>query len=295
MIPKIDSYFKQTLEKYLNKVLGSVGTENERYIIDEALGGMEKGTIDVFKNSFTSKSKNVKPVDVSYVYPSQKEDVGGRYVIMRGKTQPSDKYIGNVTGVHEDGRPANEENIKSELLKVQHDDNGYFLQTSLPILNLITISELTIDNFVDFERDFGDDFRLNLNENAANILGYNLDVTYLVKDKGYREDYGGDSQGFMVNESIEVNSVSNNIDTVRCLDSILRYIMIVMRSSFEENNYFQLQTFGSAGLSVADQQMDKPLYVIPLVISYKVTYSLPNDGISRFKKLVLNGEDITNG
>lgn len=290
MIPKIDSYMYESLNKYLSAVLNSVGTENECYIMGEALGGMEPGTADTFKQAFTGTGKGKKSIDIRYSFPKQKESLDACYVIMRGKAQEGQTYLGSETGVHETGRPANDENTISDVLAVEHDADGYFFKTQQPILSLVDVSEMTVDNYVDYNRDFGDEFRINLLDTASALLGQQFTVVYIEKDTGVRKDNGGLSLGYNMQEHITVQSVSNNIDTMRCLDSILRYILIVMRSSFRENNMYTLQGWEADDMQVGGDSLDNPFYVMPVDVHYTVTYALPTDSSQMFESIKVNGD-----
>lgn len=292
MIPKVDSYVYGMLNKYVPAVINSAGTPNERYIIDEALEGLEPSTADVFKKAFTNLSSNKKDIDIRYTFPTFKEQIDAAYVVSRGRTNPGTSYIGLTTGVHNDARPDKGENTQTDYLPVQRDKDGYFIELTKPIYSLSSIEELTEDAFVDYERDDPDPLRLNLTPNAEQLLGNNLTVTYTVKDTDFRKDYGGNDVGFSAEDGVYIQSVSNNIDTVRCLDALLRYIMIVARSSARESEFYQLQNFSSDGLSTADTGLDKPTYVIPLTVNYSVTYSLTYDRREKLEKIILNGEDI---
>lgn len=296
MIPKADAYIYETLNKYVPTILNTAGTPNERYIIDEALEGFEPSTADKFKQAFTRLSDNKKDVDIRYTWPQFKEQIDGAYIVSKGGTQPTDSYIGLLTGVHSDARPDKGENTQTDIIKVQVDEDGYFVELTKPIYSLDSIEELTEETYVDYERDDPDPLRLNLTPLAEHLLGDDITVTYTVKDTDFRKDYGGADIGFQAQDSVIIQSVSNNIDTVRCLDSILRYIMIVARSSARESEFYQLQSFGSDdGLSVLDMGLDKPVYVISIRATYKVTYALTNDSQAKLEKIILNGKDINNG
>lgn len=295
MIPKVDSYIYETLNKYVPAVINSTGTPNERYIIDEVLEGFEPQTADKFKQAFTRLNPDKKDIDVRYTFPKLKEQIDGAYVISKGGTQPNASYIGLTTGVHTDARPNKGENTQTDYLPVQVDDDGYFVELTKPVYSLLSIEELTEDTYVDYQRDDPDPLRLNLTPVAKNILGSSITVTYTVKDDGFRKDYGGTDVGFTAEDTVIIQSVSNNIDTVRCLDALLRYIMIVARSSARESEFYQLQTFGSDdGLSVVDMGLDNPVYVISLKATYKVTYALTYDSQAKLEKIILNGKDINN-
>lgn len=290
MIPKTDAYFSDALTKYVNVVLSSIGTKNERYIIDEALGNMEQGVLEKFKNSF---SESKKTIDITYAFPKQKEQVDARYVLYRGKMQETTGAIGSVQGVAAEARPSNGENIATDYVTVQKDEAGYFVELTQPLYDVVSIEEVSNPEYViDTEADDDDPNRLNLTDAIALLKGKKITVSYNVEDSGPRKDYGGVSLGFAAKDSIVVQAVSNNEDTVRCLDSILKYVLIIMRSSSRESRFYQIANVSSEGLQIADNMaLDNPVYVIPTVITYEVSYSVRNDSKAVFERILINGKD----
>ena len=289
MIPKVDSYFSEVLRKYLDIVLNSIGTPNECYIIDEALGNMEPGVLDKFKKSFNGAKKSI---DITYAFPKQKEQVDARYVIYRGKLQETKGSIGLVEGVAAEARPANGENIATDFVPVQKDDAGYYVELNQPIYDLINIAEVSsYKQFVDWDAIDDDPNRVNLTPLIGSFLGNKITVVYNVADTGSRKDNGGVALGFEAKDSIVVQAVSNNEDTVRCLDSILKFVLILIRSTERDNRYYQLATISSDGLQVGDNSMDNPVYVIPTVVTYTVSYAVRNDTKAKIEKILLNGKE----
>lgn len=290
MIPKTDAYFSDALSKYVNVVLSSIGTENERYIIDEALGNMEQGVLEKFKKAF---SESKKTIDITYAFPKQKEQVDARYVLYRGKMQETDGAIGSVQGVAAEARPDNGENIATDYVTVQEDDAGYFVELSQPVYDVVSIEEVSDPGyFIDTEAQDDDPNRLNLTDMISTLLNKKITVSYNVADTGPRKDYGGVSLGFTAKDSIVVQAVSNNEDTVRCLDSILKYVLIIMRSSSRESRFYQIANISSDGLQFADNmQLDNPVFVIPTVVTYEVSYSVRNDSKAVFEHILVNGKE----
>jgi len=290
MIPKVDTYFSDALSKYVDVVTSSIGTQNERYIIDEALGNMEPNTLDKFKKAF---GQSKKKIDITYAFPKQKEQVDARFVIYRGKLKEDQGSIGSIEGIGAEARPANGENIATEYLPVKKDDSGYFIELSNPIYDLIDIDEIaSLDGYVDYETDDPDPKRINLLDSIGIMLGKHLTVHYNIQDTGDRKDYGGTALGFTAKDSIVVQAVSNNEDTVRCLDSILKYVLVIMRSSGRESKYYQIAHIESDGLQFADNMdIDNPVFVIPTVVTYTVSYAVRNDSRAVFERILVNGKD----
>ena len=294
MIPKLDSYIYGMLNKYVPLVTSSANfADKERYIIQDALGGLESTVSDTFINTFCLNGENKKSIDISYEFPKQKEQVDARYVISLGGLEESSDFLGSTTGVGDEGRPANGENIVQEVLPVKQDSAGLFFELSNPILELLSIDEVaSLGNFVDYSKGDDDPNRVNLRDSMTPYVGANFTIHYYVKDDGVRKDYGGVDLGFSAKERVVVEAVSNNLDTVRCMYALLKYILIIARSSSEEGNYIQLQQISSSGLQIAQlspDDLNDIAWVFPVDIEYKVDYQVRNDSLDTLNKISIEG------
>ncbi len=289
MIPKADMYVYDTIKYYINKVIGTIGTKDERYIIREAIGNTEIGgdtsVEDTFIKAFSGDNK--QKIEFSYAFPTMKESLDARYVIMRGSSKESMDSIGSIVGEHNDEKPSVKENKQTDSCAVLQDKDGYYFELTQPIADLLSIAEVASDTFVDREKDDPDPKRVNLTAEAADFLGEYFTVTYNVKDDGYKSDYGGVDIGAVLTEKVMVQAISNNVDTARCLDSILKYVLLIMRKSSRESNYYQLANIESQGEQLLDMKLDRPVYAFPTVITYQNTYSVSMDSEDRFKEIIL--------
>lgn len=292
MIPKVDSYVYGILNKYLPLIISSANDPSkERYIIKDALGGMESDVADTFINTFCKDSAEKKELEVSYAFPKQKSQADARYVISLGEMEEDSDYIGGLTGIGEEGRPDNEENVLTETVPVLKDAEGLHFELSKPILNLSSIDELSsVDNFIDKDKEDDDDNRVNLNDKMLNYVGKEFTITYVAQDEGPRKDYGGVDLGFKATEHVIVEAISNNLDTVRCMYALLKYILIISRSSSNEANYRQLQHISSSGLQIAQMSstdLNDIVWVFPMDISYSVDYQIRNDSLATLDDISL--------
>jgi len=296
MIPKADAYVYETLKKYIEKVIATIGTDDERYIIREAIGNTmingDDSIADTFINSFSGANKS--KIEFSYAFPTHKENLDARYVIMRGAGEESTASIGNLVGEHDNERPQGGENEQVDSCKVLKDDAGYYFELTLPIAELITIDQVSSENFVDWEANDSDPKRINLTDLAADFLGATFNVSYIVADSGYRKDYGGVDAGFTFKEKVMIQAISNNVNTARCLDSILKYVLIIMRKSHREGNTYQLSEIESQGEQLLDMKLERPIYAFPTIVTYLNTYSVTTDSADRFKEILIK-DDENNG
>lgn len=293
MIPKLDTYVQETLKSYIEKILYTIDQPNESYIINSAIGRTSdedsKQACEDFKSLYR---ENHNFITYSYVYPPQKEDVTAMYVIMRGPAQETDDYLGNIVGVHDYGLPANDEDYVTESVPLKKDDFGYFLELSHPIIEFYALSDFT-SNFVDKSKGDADPNRVNMVDAIAPYLGQPIEITYKVADTGSLKDTGGTDFGFNKREQVVVQAISSNINTVRTLDSLLSYTTILMRESPREQRYYQLGHTESKGLNILEglgSSLDKPVYVIPTILTYDSTYSVSKNTAQRIDEILFKRE-----
>lgn len=95
-------YVYDTLKYYINKVISTIGTDDESYIIREAIGNTEIGgdtsVEDTFMKAFSGNNK--QEIQFSYAFPTQKENLDAMYIIMRGSGKESTDSIGSIVGEH---------------------------------------------------------------------------------------------------------------------------------------------------------------------------------------------------
>lgn len=300
MIPKLDTYMYKTLKRYIRAILTTAGTEDEPYVLGTVLAGFEPGVADNFKKAFTGESKKKLPIDVVTSYPTTKQQVNALYVISRGSAEEdtSAGSIGLDTGNSESqGRSAIGGTEVNKAVQVSLDSRGYYLDIGEPILAISSISGIT-DNLIDMDSFNAGDTKIRLispmpPEQATALSGASLHVIYTPKDVGSRSDYAGYIKGYQLEESLIITECSNNIDTLRCLDSLLKYILIMTKSSVNEGTDFQLAHIHSDPLGISDVREDRNIYQIQTVVTYKDTYQVPEDAADRLNKILLNGQSVT--
>ena len=306
MIPTVDNYFANRFKKILDAILRSVDDkDNESYVIDEALRGYSDSQRDKFKKAFCYyNGKSNQSIDVNYTYPNVTEQANALYVVSRGSSDENTGAIGNEMADTSDyGRPANgESTISDEQVVVAKDDKGTYATTAFPILEMVSITEadasvMDIDNFEPGSNKFR--FTSIIDDS---FIGEPFHVTYIAKDTGIHSEYSSKAVGYELHEHLDVSAISSNVDIVRELDSLLKYILILMRDKGIESNYFQNPKLSSeplGTLSLGNSGADSPVYVINTSIEYTTSYIISKDSATRIKKIMLELEpdntEVENG
>lgn len=298
MIPTLDNYFVKRFKNVLNAILSSVDDkDSETYVINDVLQGYSQDEVESFKNSFCIyKGKAKYPIDVLLSYPNGTTQTKACYVVTRdsGEEDTDNSFLGNTSSnTYGFGRAANGENVVDREAVVIHepDEKGYYAETKYPILNMISIAEMS--SYIDTENfvQGSNKFRLL---NCERFVGKEIHVSYIRKDTGIHKDYSSRGVGIPFKESISIDALSNNTTTTRELDTLLKYALIIMRDSGKESNYYQLPAIKMEPLSTlkfdnADSP-DSPVYVIKTVIEYATTYQISKDSATKIKDILLKLE-----
>lgn len=294
MIPVIDSYFAGRFKKNLNAILESVDDKDrEHYLLGEILQGYGEDAAKKFENAYGIKNGTAnQEVSVYLAYPDSTQQTNACYVITRGSSEESSELggLGNsMSDGNELGRTDSYYNMSSdEPAVIQHDDDGYFMETQYPILEIRSIKE-TDRSMIDFDSFEKGSNRVPLiSIFDPSFVGKMFHVTYEKQDTGSHKDMGNYMVGYSAQESIVISSLSNNADTARELDSVLKFILINMREGGKESNYFQLPHIKSEPLSLVNlkEDGDSPIYVIDTTVTYTTNYSVSKDSATRINNII---------
>lgn len=306
MIPTVDNYFYQRFKKILRAILESVDDkDNESYVIGEALHGYSQDLQDNFKKAFgITKDTSKLPIDVSFSYPNVASQANACYVIKRGKSEENSQLdgIGNQTASGSYGRPAVGESIVGrEKAVIAKDETGFYVTTSYPILEMLHINEMD-DTYLDTDnfKVGSNQFRLTANVNDR-FLGSSIHVSYVRQDTGSHKDYYSTPIGYAVKEQVIITSLSNNADTVRELDSILKFALIYMRNNYKESDYYQNPYIHTDPLSLLSlggkdgESVSANVYAIDTYVDYDTTYQVSKDSATRIKEIMVSLPHNLNG
>jgi hypothetical protein len=260
MLPSIDTYLHDEIDSKLKIIL-----EN-RYIIEEILKGVQPGVAESFMKAYVGENR--REVPITYTMPQEKNDLRGAIYIGLREGEETNPSMGNIEDTYE----YKEEGTLRQHCIVQYDEESermYFelLEEVGEIVNIEGIAFAASDE-VTIEGK-----RIYFNP-VPNILGTPFMVHYTPKTG----EEVGMKKGFTATEHYSVLVVSTNMDTVRCLDLVVKAILIMMRSNREDNTAFLLQQlkFGQVEEINVGRPNEEPqiLYGRESIVSYKTSYSL---------------------
>lgn len=275
-IPSVETYLQTKLKTNLNDLLSS------SYIIKEqVLKDFDPKIVASFVKSYcTDDDNNGREVPVLFTFPVNKEPSTAFILIQfKGGTEEQNS-IGSQQGVEntQDGEVYTEKvTIQPFILnngfKVGRIILGHDIYKLLNLTNLAIIDYDVSKNIVTLPWQ---DFYENDFTTTAKYIAKNKDFN----DKDYA-NHRVESMGFDVLESYVVDTVSQNQDTMRCLDAILKACLLLMRFDDDEQMAYRLQTLDFEGTDlIAELNTDtnsaknNQLFYRRVTASYQVPYSI---------------------
>lgn len=273
MIKSVDTYVFNKVKSLLNQLL------NDKAVLNETLQNIDEKARERFIETFGGK--NGKEINVLYTYPQSKSDFNA-FVIEVGtstmKDSKRDGSLGSVTG--------NYDYIASSLVEEDgtfqygEDEDKLYMELSQPIDDLSHIEgiKLSEEDNLSFEDSY---LTINANNNEW-LVGESFNVHYYT---GGQKAHGI-SYGYQSAERVGITALSTNIDTLRCLDIILKTIFIIMRESKDEQFTYNLSKSDFSSLKEMISDGDRPVYARTLNLTYIVTHSVEYDSAYELSKLI---------
>ncbi|AII28090.1 hypothetical protein LD13_gp189 [Bacillus phage Bobb] len=259
MIVSVDTYLHDQIEEKLKIIL-----EN-RYIIEEILKGVKPSIANNFINAYAGDTVNEIPI--VYAMPQDRHMQRGAIYIGLREGAESFTSMGNLEGTYQFGEGGLI--TESAIIKETEDKTRLYIEVEQVIGELVNVQEI-IFSAADNMTKQGRRIYFAYDES---LVGMNVTVNYEAK----KDEEVGFKQGFTATEQYSILAISTNMDTVRCLDLIIKAIMILMRSNKEESNNFQLQKlqFGQTEeIPVNTDTTPELLYGRETIVSYTSSYSL---------------------
>ena len=273
MIKSVDTYVFNKVKGLLNQLL------KDKAVLNETLQNIDEKARERFIETFGGEEG--KEINVLYVYPQSKSDFNA-FVIEVGtstmKDSKRDGSIGNVTG--------NYDYIASSLVneywafQYGEDEDKLYMNLSQPINDISHIDgiDFSEEDNLSFEDSY---LTINANNNEW-LVGESFNIHYYT---GGQKAHGI-SYGYMSAERVGITALSTNIDTLRCLDIILKTIFIIMRESKDEQFTYNLSKSDFSSLKEMISDGDRPVYARTLNLTYTVTHSVEYNSAYELSKLI---------
>lgn len=273
MIKSVDTYVFNKVKGLLNQLL------KDKAVLNETLQNIDEKARERFIETFGGEDG--KEINVLYSYPQSKSDFNA-FVIEVGtstmKDSKRDGSIGNATGTYEYIASS----LVNEYGEFQYgeDEDKLYMKLTRPINDLSHIEgiEFSEEDNLSFEDSY---LTINANNNEW-LVGESFNIHYYT---GGQKAHGI-SYGYQSAERVGITALSTNIDTLRCLDIILKTIFIIMRESKDEQFTYNLSKSDFSSLKEMISDGDRPVYARTLNLTYIVTHSVEYNSAYELSKLI---------
>lgn len=282
-ILSIDTYLQASIKKYLGRLLSSP------YIIREVvLADFEPSVKESFIATFCpNKNGSGKEIPVIFTFPQAKQDKSAFMLIQFKGGSEYEGSLGNNVGNHIEHTG----NATKETLRVQKETKDsvtkFYVVPKSPVADVISFEGYSgqyrvADGRVYLEATKTMESAYETISDFQVILYY---TPYVDKvDYTYPEQPINTAIGYDLSETYTIDSVSNNMDTLRCLDALLRTILIYMRDTMSEQVEYRLPNVEFMGTDLIQELNDatnsgtgEQLFYRRAEVSYVSTYSINVD------------------
>lgn len=276
MIHSLDTYVYTQIETKLDAILKSP------LILEEALKSIDRESRERFINTFAGE-KPKQPIEIGYTYPPSSETFSARFVIEMGRSTETSGAIGGVVGTFE----YKQEGMIRHKGVVETRGDRLAIDLPSPIGEVDNIEEFTFSESDNVVID-GQTILFNRYGNER-FIGMEVTVHYNSKEVG--NDAVGIHKGYTVTEEVHITPLSINRDTARCLDLILKVILITMRETSQEKEMYALQSAKHAGMQILISDADMYVHGRPLTLTYNVTHSIRYEFRRQLEEIFIKGVD----
>jgi hypothetical protein len=250
--------------------------------MNEALRDIDDTARTTFMNTYCQE--NSREISIHYGLPQNKEGFDASYVIMLGQGEEVLKSIGGVEGNYDYREDAY---LHERIIpKLSADTNRIEFTFSKPIGYFDSSPDVSFAEGDDLQLE-GNVLSIGTRGNEILLDGSAYDMFYSSKQEVGGETPRGVVKGFTSNDEVDVVGISTNYDTARCLDMILKLLMITMRDSIEEKTAYSLQQVRWNPLAPVITDGDTVVFGRTLNIAYTVSYGVDLDFYRKVTKAII--------
>lgn len=293
MIPSVVTHVREKISSHLEDLLDNSYIIN--VLLKEYESDVSKSFIDTYVNQYTYDSsgnpKRVKDGEDILVTTNYPEDMATQKspLILVGLGEGRETTTS--LGLSEGDYTYTSTGYFRESIPAKLTEEGVVLTTSNAIGGSVEINTMSIDDkYVSFNDNI---VTIDISKESLNNLGISegtpIDVSYEVLENS---NYGS-SQGFFSEETVQVVVISNNLDTIRILDSLLKVITILMKQEDNEKTTYQLGTIAYSAVSPVDSSVPVTpniLFGRQIDITYTVSYWLDKRSKQYISKLLYSSD-----
>lgn len=277
MITSLDTYLYEEISKRLQIML------SECYIMNETLKDIDNEARTNFMKAYVGENPK-KSIDVFYGVPQNKENYEASYAVTIGTSTELTKSIGGIQGNYSN----REGSVISETVAIQkyeQDDSYLTFNTTYDVATIEGIPDIDFSSYDELSIINNRIVFKNTVYNRELLLNKEYKVLYTKLDDTV--DVAGVSKGFTAVEELSITSLSTNYDTARCLDLILKLILITMRDSVDEHFSYNLQTLSFDALAPVISDGETIVYGRSVTISFTNSISVDSDFYKKITEIIV--------
>lgn len=252
-----DTYISQLLKDKTRALLSKC------YIMKEVLKDFDSEVRDNFLQDFCGENPKLD-VNISYTFPQSPLEATASYVVQLGNSNENGSSLGNILGSYE-GEEGDENSVQ---LEIQEAEDYLFFEFPTELASMPISTDLQFSGYDNVTLDKN---LLKMRKDGNEHLVGNYYTFFYIEHRG---DSKGSVKGFEADESVVVIPLSNSIDTARCLDAVLKMILIMSRENLEEQNVMKLQNLTFGDMAPVYDDGERPIFGRPVTIRYQVTHSI---------------------
>ena len=271
---------------------------DDSYIINVVLSEIEPDAVTSFVNKYVDKFENTKEgkeqrikdgtdIPVLTNFPQTLNDTSYPFIYVGMGDGKEDIHSIGTSSSGYDSSTNDMVHEKSTLTRVDKTTLGLSI-SSIPDIDSLSIPNFSYGNANVIYED-GIIKVSNLSPNMLDRINYkedNLFINYTPKVS----DSLGNSYGMVIDESVSILIISNNMDEIRILDALVKASLIIMRNDDKEMTRYNLaNTAYGAPAPLEGFAPSEPSSVFgrEILVSYKVDYTMDKNVYQNIKSVNL--------
>jgi len=290
-MPSSVNHVQSELSRMLSRVLDSPK------LVAELLKEEDKETAEAFINTYVNtynkegkRTKDGKNISVITNFPQTLEANTTLIFVGNGSGEEINTSVGQVEGEF----TFNSNGITTEKVKPTIEATQIKFELSSGIGELQNIVELDVDldNIIVDKNTV----TINLPIHVIETLGISENQVYTIRYEQSLGDTFGTVRGFTALEVVQVVPISHNLDTIRLLDTIIKAVLIMLRSTKEETSIYQMSDISYSAIQPQESipGVENIMFGRQIDIKYQVSYGVDNVVLDFLKEVEYHQNMVVN-
>jgi len=290
-MPSSVNHVQSELSRMLSRVLDSPK------LVAELLKEEDKETAEAFINTYVNtynkegkRTKDGKNISVITNFPQTLEANTTLIFVGNGSGEEINTSVGQVEGEF----TFNSNGITTEKVKptIKGTEIKFELSSGIGELQNIVELDVDLDNIIVDKNTV----TINLPIHVIETLGISENQVYTIRYEQSLGDTFGTVRGFTALEVVQVVPISHNLDTIRLLDTIIKAVLIMLRSTKEETSIYQMSDISYSAIQPQESipGVENIMFGRQIDIKYQVSYGVDNVVLDFLKEVEYHQNMVVN-